>query len=156
MVKKAKISSKVDFTKIILVCILLILIGFAVVYIFNITKLSKTMEKYQNGALANAQQSQENVQFLKYEYRDADAQKHMKYVDGFPTVLFYSSADSDDAYVFKGKSTGNQPIGALQANMQQYFTLWLRITVFYILVNLIHIHFKLLISLICLPVLSKI
>ena len=148
MVKKAKISSKVDFTKIILVCILLILIGFAVVYIFNITKLSKAMEKYQNGAasyqvvyvyssqcphctqfaptfdqLANAQQSQENVQFLKYEYRDADAQKHMKYVDGFPTVLFYSSADSDDAYVFKGKSTGNQPIGALQANMQQYFTL---------------------------------
>lgn len=148
MVKKAKISSKVDFTKIILICVLLILIGFAVVYIFNITKLSKAMEKYQNGAasyqvvyvyssqcphctqfaptfdqLANAQQSQDNVQFLKYEYRDADAQKHMKYVDGFPTVLFYSSADSDDAYVFKGKSTGNQPIGALQANMQQYFTL---------------------------------
>jgi len=147
MARKAKISSKVDYTKIILVCVLLILIGFAVVYIFNITKLSKAMEKYQNGAasyqvvyvyssqcphctqfaptfdqLSNSQQS-DNVQFLKYEYRDADAQKHMKYVDGFPTVLFYSSADSDDAYVFKGKSTGNQPIGALQTNMQQYFTL---------------------------------
>ena len=148
---KAKISAKtgkIDYTKIILVCVLLILIGFAVVYIFNITKLSKAMESYQNGAasyqvvyvyssqcphctefaptfdqLTNTQQSQDNIQFLKYEYRDADAQKHMKYVDGFPTVLFYSSADVDDVYAFQGKSTGNQSINALQTNMQQYFAL---------------------------------
>lgn len=140
------VKSKVDYTKIILIFVLLILIGFAVFYIFNITRLSKAMETYQNGAasyqvvyvyssqcphciqfaptfdqLTNAQ-NKDNIQFLKFEYRDADAQKHMKYVDGFPTVLFYSSDDGDE-YEFKGKSTGNQSINALQTSMQQYFTL---------------------------------
>lgn len=118
----------------ILIVTLVVLIVFAIMYMYNISKLSRAMEKFENGSnkdfevvyvysatcphcktfapvfesVTNEFKETNNCKVSKVEYKDAPKDM-MQYVDGFPTVLFYDNGE------FKGKSTGSKSPETLSA-----------------------------------------
>lgn len=128
--------------RIILIVILVCLIIFAVMYMYNIMKMSNKMEKFENSItgydpeykvvyiyssscphctsftptfekVAQDPELSSKMGFVKYEFSEAGAQPHMSNVDGFPTVLVYQDGQ------LKDKSVGSKSVEGFSNFLQR-------------------------------------